>query len=50
MILKREDLSKEFKNLYVRMIAYEPKERPSIQEVLNDPWFDEINVLIQYDP
>jgi serine/threonine protein kinase len=50
MILKREDLSKEFKNLYVRMIAYEPKERPSIKEVLNDPWFDEINVLIQYDP
>ena len=33
------------KNLYIRMIAYEPKERPSIKEILADPWMKEINDL-----
>ena len=33
------------KKLYIRMIAYKPKERPSIKEILTDPWMKEINDL-----
>ena len=33
----------EFKKLYVKMIAYNPAERPNINEILNDPWLKEIN-------
>ena len=36
-------LSKEFKNLYIKMIAYNPKTRPSVDEILNHSWFNEIN-------
>ena len=36
-------LSPEFKNLYLRMVAYESSERPRIDEILNDPWLGEIN-------
>ena len=50
IILNREDLTEEFKNLYVRMIAYEPTERPKIKDVLKDPWFHEINELEKKDP
>ena len=36
-------LSKEFKELFTRMIAYEESDRPkNIQEILDDIWFDEI--------
>lgn len=38
-------LSDEFKKLYVSMVAYEPKERPSIDQILEDPWLKEINDL-----
>ena len=31
--------SKDFKDLYFKMISLEPKERPSIDEILNHPWF-----------
>ena len=33
------------KDLYVRMIAYNPKERPSIDKILNDPWMKEVKDL-----
>ena len=33
------------KNLYIQMVAYEPSERPSIKEILNDPWMKEIKDL-----
>ena len=39
------DLSPSFKNLFVRMVAYIPNERPSIEEILNDEWMQEINNL-----
>ena len=42
-----KNLSDEFKHLYVRMIAYEPNERPTIDEILNDPWVQEINNFMQ---
>ena len=40
-----ELLTPEFKNLYVKMIAYKEEDRPSIEEILNDKWFDEIKGL-----
>ena len=33
----------EFKKLYVKMVAYNPSERPKIDEILSDPWLKEIN-------
>ena len=38
-----EYLSEEFKNLCMKMIAYDPKNRPTIDEILKDKWFEEIN-------
>jgi len=37
------ELSEEFKNLYMRMVSFIPDKRPSIKEILNDPWMKEIN-------
>ena len=39
------NLSESFKNLYLRMEAFNPNERPTIEEVLNDEWMQEINNL-----
>jgi serine/threonine protein kinase len=39
------NLSESFKKLFVRMIAYNPNERPLIDEILNDEWMKEINNL-----
>ena len=39
------NLSQSFKNLFVRMVAYNPNERPSIDQILNDEWMQEINNL-----
>ena len=39
------NLSDNFKNLFVRMIAYNPDERPTIDQILNDVWMQEINNL-----
>ena len=38
-------LSEEFKNLYEKMLRYYPSTRPNIQEVLQHPWFKEINEM-----
>ena len=39
-------LSDEFKILYQKMVAYEPGERPDIENIiLKDPWLKEINDL-----
>lgn len=40
-----DKLSNKFKELFIKMVAFNPKERPSIDEILNDKWFDEINNL-----
>ena len=34
--------SENFKKLYVRMVAYEPKERPTIEQIKNDAWMQDI--------
>ena len=38
-------LSEQFKELYQKMVAYEPSERPNIGDILKDPWLQEINDL-----
>ena len=42
-------LSKEFKNLFNKMISCKPDERPSIKEILKDPWFQEIKDMKKND-
>jgi len=37
--------SEGFKSLYQKMISFKPEERPSIEEILKDPWMNEINAL-----
>jgi len=38
-------LSLQFKKLFIRMVAYDPNERPTIEEILDDAWFKEITNL-----
>ena len=38
-------LTKEFKELYVKMISYNPDLRPSIDDILKDPWMKEVTSL-----
>ena len=42
---KHQNLSESFKKLFVRMVAFNPKERPLIDEILIDDWLQEINNL-----
>ena len=35
-------LTKEFKDLYLKMVAFNPHERPNVQEILNGEWMKEI--------
>ena len=44
---RSEELSDEFKKLFIRMVAYEPSERPRIKDILKDYWFEEINNLLK---
>ena len=44
---RSEELSDEFKKLFIRMVAYEPSERPRIKDILKDSWFKEINNLLK---
>ena len=37
--------SNEFKDLFIRMVAYDPLQRPTIDQILNDPWMKELNDL-----
>ena len=37
------NFSEEFKDLYIKMVAYEPLARPSLDDVLKAPWLKEIN-------
>ena len=36
------NLSYMFKNLYIKMVAFNENDRPSIEEILDDEWFNEI--------
>ena len=39
------NLTEEFKNLYIKMINYSPELRPSIDDILKDPWMEEVTSL-----
>ena len=39
------NLSDSFKNLFVRMVAHNNNKRPTIDQILNDAWMQEINNL-----
>jgi len=39
-MIENENFSMELKNLLYKMLDYRPYKRPSIQEVLEDPWFN----------
>ena len=39
------DLSNSFKSLFLKMVAFNPNERPTIGQILNDVWMQEINNL-----
>ena len=41
----KKKLSNEFKNLFIRMVSYNPNERPTIEQVLNDDWLKDITNL-----
>ena len=40
---KELNLSHEFKNLVIKMLAFNPNDRPTIDEILQSPWLQEIN-------
>ena len=47
---KMKEISKPLKNLYLKMISFEPEERPSINDILlKDPWMKEIRKLKDND-
>ena len=37
--------SESFKRLFLKMVAFRPEERPTIDDILNDEWMQEINNL-----
>ena len=41
------NLSNNFKDLYLRMVSYQPNERPTLEEILNSSWLQDINNLNQ---
>ena len=43
--VKLNGISEEFKNLYLKLVAYNPKERPTIEEIYNHEWMKEIRDL-----
>ena len=36
-------LSPEFKQLFIKMVAYNPSERPTFEDIMNSEWMKEIN-------
>ena len=34
--------SEKFKNLFLKMVAYNPEERPTIDEIKNDEWLKDV--------
>ena len=38
------NISDEFKDLFLRMVSYDPLQRPTIEQILNEPWMQELNI------
>ena len=43
----REDLTENFKDLYLKMVAFNPDERATMKDILESPWMQEYNHLSQ---
>ena len=39
------NLSQEFKDLYIRMVSFNENNRPTIDQILNDIWFNDLVAL-----
>jgi len=39
------NMSEDLKNLYIKMVAFKPEQRPSIDEIFQDPWMKEVTSL-----
>jgi serine/threonine protein kinase len=39
------NISEDLKNLYIKMVAFSPEQRPSIDNIYNDPWMKEVTSL-----
>ena len=39
------NMTEKLKNLYIKMISYSPELRPSIEDILKDPWMEEVTSL-----
>lgn len=44
-IFNVSDLTKDFKNLYIQLVTYNPKKRPTIEEIYNHVWLKQIRDL-----
>ena len=40
--IKNINLSQEFKDLYIRMVSFDENNRPTIDQILNDNWFNDL--------
>ena len=40
-----DGLTEEFKNLYIKMVSPNPKNRPTLEQIYNDEWLKEIRDL-----
>ena len=45
LFINVNELSEQFKELYLKMVAYDPNERPTLGEIFNDDYFDDIRAL-----
>ena len=44
-LIANHNLSQDFKDLFIRMVNPNPAQRPTIAQILNDTWMQEINNL-----
>ena len=44
-IVDGTNLSNDFKDLYAKMVSYDPNQRPSAEDILKHDWFKEINEI-----
>jgi serine/threonine protein kinase len=44
------ELSEEFKKIYVKMVAFDPKERPTLEEIYDFEWMKEIKEIKDSNP
>jgi len=43
--INHQNFSQEFKDLYIRMVSFNENNRPTIDQILNDHWFNELQGL-----